>query len=186
MASFDEVETLILNPMSALYRRPPEISDPEAAKFEFFKELRQYDSNILRAMWEEMKKEYAGPFWPTLREFRRALRSVDDSRTVHPEVRLQRSSSELSFRLHEQAVRALQETEAGQRAQQEGLGCAFVRAAQTLRRLPELDDLIDLRISNKQFRARLDELRAEVASSNDHLMERLLKLGEAMAAREVA
>lgn len=69
MASSDEVQVEIIEPMRALFRVPFGIEDPERALTEYVRSLRRYSAAVLKAGWARMIEKYKRRDWPAIRDF---------------------------------------------------------------------------------------------------------------------
>ena len=69
MASRDEIETEILQPMRSLFRVPFGIEDPERALVEYANVLRRHSVSMLKTGWARMVETYRRRDWPSIYEF---------------------------------------------------------------------------------------------------------------------
>ena len=69
MASTDEVDTEILQPMRSLFRVPFGIEAPERALIEYANVLRRHSVMMLRTGWARMLETYRRRDWPSIYEF---------------------------------------------------------------------------------------------------------------------
>lgn len=144
MATFDEVDALFLKPMSALFRCPRDIRDPEAAKVEIARWLMDFDCETLKRAWIWIRETYAGPNWPTAPDIRRAL-SESASDLLHPSCSNAKWRSKQELARRDLALRMLAETPVGQMAKQEGIASIFVDTVTELGRVPTFEELEGIR-----------------------------------------
>ena len=77
MASLDEINSEILEPMRALFRVPFGIEDPERALVEYAHVLRHHTPAILKAGWAEMVLKHKRRDWPSIFEFMEVMDPLD-------------------------------------------------------------------------------------------------------------
>lgn len=68
MASTDEIQAKIIEPMRALYRVPFGIEDPERALVEYTKALKSVPGHLLDGAWERVVATHKKRDWPTISE----------------------------------------------------------------------------------------------------------------------
>ena len=72
MASYEEVDEIIVRPMQAIYRAPDgmngDVARLKAVRDQFCKSLSVYDAATLRRAWERVVVRHYGWEWPTLNE----------------------------------------------------------------------------------------------------------------------
>jgi hypothetical protein len=69
MSSSEEVQSIILEPMRALYRVPFGIEDPERALVEYARVLRNHSTANLQAGWNAIVLSHKRRDWPSIYEF---------------------------------------------------------------------------------------------------------------------
>lgn len=69
MASTEEIQGEILEPMRALFRVPFGIEDPERGLTEYARVLRRHDVATLREGWERIINQHKRRDWPSIYEF---------------------------------------------------------------------------------------------------------------------
>lgn len=74
MASVEEVETEILNPMRALYRVPHGVEDPTAALVEYAKVLCRFEYFELVRAWQHLTIHHKRRDWPSIPDINDAIR----------------------------------------------------------------------------------------------------------------
>lgn len=68
MASVEEIQVKIVEPMRALYRVPFGIEDPEKALVEYTKALKNIPGQLLEGAWDRVVATHKRRDWPTISE----------------------------------------------------------------------------------------------------------------------
>ena len=68
MASVEEIQVKIVEPLRALYRVPIGIEDPEKALVEYTKASKNIPGHLLDGAWERVVATHKRRDWPTISE----------------------------------------------------------------------------------------------------------------------
>lgn len=76
MATPDEVDRYVLQPMQALYRMPYRMEDPEAALAQYGRALTGFKADVLASAWVLLRDRYKKRDWPAISEIREHIDAV--------------------------------------------------------------------------------------------------------------
>jgi hypothetical protein len=80
MASVEEIQAKIIEPMRALFRVPFGIEDPERALLEYVRALKNVPGHLLEGAWERVVSTAKKRDWPTISEILLATGYVSDAK----------------------------------------------------------------------------------------------------------
>lgn len=131
MASIEEVQAAVLEPMRSLFRVPFGIEDPEAALAQYAKTLTRFSGDSLRAGWERVVELHKKRDWPPIADLLDAVRAAEASIAVRAGFGRADASGDPSF-MHEARIHPTPE-----------MRLFLFRKADVLRKNPTWESFLD-------------------------------------------
>jgi hypothetical protein len=102
MATTEQIQTEVLEPMRSLFRVPFGIESPEEALGQYAKALTRFSVETLRAGWGRLVETHRKRDWPSIADMLESLRAIEPSNVVRADFKRQQAGEDEG--LHEARI----------------------------------------------------------------------------------